>query len=57
MRIEGAAACVWESLSTPRDIAEIVAEITREDAPPADLAADVARTLHSLAAAGLVECA
>jgi hypothetical protein len=56
LRIEGAAALVWESLDTPRAIEEVVTEMSREGASLSDLAGEVARTLRALETAGLVEC-
>ena len=56
LRIVGAAACVWESLDTSRDLDDVVGLIAADGAGAADVLADeVARTLHALAAAGLVE--
>src|SRR5258708_7413156 len=55
LRIEGAAAWVWEALDTPRDIDSIVTEMTL-DGELADAAGDVVRTLRTLEAVGLVEC-
>ena len=58
LRIEGAAVSVWESLDTPRRIDGVVAVLARHGACDGEvLAGDVARTLHALAAAGLVESA
>ncbi|MGZ4242489.1 MAG: hypothetical protein ACXVQ7_12885 [Actinomycetota bacterium] len=56
VRIEGAAACVWESLDLPRGIDDVVAVIAHDGDFDVDvLAGEVARTLDALAAAGLVE--
>jgi len=56
LRIVGAAACVWESLDTPRDIDDVVAVMAHRGIGDGDVVVDeVARTLHALAAAGLVE--
>jgi hypothetical protein len=56
MRIEGAAAWVWESLDAPRDVDAVVASIGSDDSGDRGvLAEEVTQTLHALAAAGLVE--
>ena len=56
LRIEGAAACVWESLDTPRGIDDVVAMIAHDGDLDGDvLAGEVVEILDALAAAGLVE--
>jgi len=56
VRIEGAAACVWELLDSPRDLDDVVAAVGHDRPDDREVVADdVARTLDALAAAGLVE--
>jgi hypothetical protein len=58
LRIEGAAAYVWDALASPRGLDDVVAALASEaGAPTVDLAGETARALQALAHAGLVVCA
>src|SRR6476469_10014541 len=49
LRIEGAAAHVWDALASPRGLDEVVAALASEAGSTDDLAGDTARALQALA--------